>query len=108
MLEAKTEVKSEARLELEQMYNQSIKVVKEGQVVSGKIVEIKQKEVLVDVGFKSEGVVPIAEFSKVDLEVGKEMEFLLETLENDAGVMTLSREKAMRMQGWDKIVKLSK
>ena len=43
----------------------------------------------------------------VELVIGKEMEFLLETMENDAGVMTLSREKAMRMQGWEKIVKLS-
>ncbi|MCX5668792.1 MAG: S1 RNA-binding domain-containing protein, partial [Candidatus Omnitrophica bacterium] len=98
---------TETKAELELLYNQSIKVLKEGQVVSGKIVEIKTKEVLVDVGFKSEGIVPIAEFSSQDLEIGKEMEFLLETMENDAGVMTLSREKAMRMQGWDKIVKLS-
>ena len=96
-----------SRSELEQLYNQSIKVLKEGQVVSGKIVGIKSKEVLVDVGFKSEGIVAITEFSSADLEMGKEMEFLLETMENDAGVMTLSREKAMRMQGWDKIVKLS-
>jgi small subunit ribosomal protein S1 len=59
------------------LYNQSIKVLKEGQVVSGKIVEIKTKEVLIDVGFKSEGIVPITEFSSGDLVVGKEMEFLL-------------------------------
>ncbi|MDP2830714.1 MAG: S1 RNA-binding domain-containing protein, partial [Candidatus Omnitrophota bacterium] len=98
---------SDTRAELELLYNQSIKVLKEGQVVSGKIVAIKSKEVLVDVGFKSEGIVPITEFSSGELEIGREMEFLLETMENDAGVMTLSREKAMRMAGWDKIVKLS-
>ncbi|MDD5116883.1 MAG: 30S ribosomal protein S1 [Candidatus Omnitrophica bacterium] len=98
---------STTREELEQLYNQSIKVLKEGQVVTGKIVEIKTKEVLVDIGFKSEGIVPITEFGSADLEIGKEMEFLLENMENDAGVMTLSREKALRMQGWDKIVKLS-
>ena len=57
---------SDTKAELEQMYNQSIKVLKEGQVVSGKIVEIKSKEVLVDIGFKSEGIVPITEFSAVD------------------------------------------
>jgi len=98
---------STTREELEQLYNQSIKVLKEGQVITGRIVEIKTKEVLVDVGFKSEGIVPITEFSTADLELGKEMEFFLENMENDAGVMTLSREKAMRMQGWDKIVKIS-
>jgi small subunit ribosomal protein S1 len=98
---------STTREELEQLYNQSIKEMKEGQIVTGKIVDIKTKEVLVDVGFKSEGIVPVTEFSTADLEIGKEMEFLLENMENDAGVMTLSREKAMRMQGWDKIVKIS-
>jgi len=92
---------STTREELEQLYNQSIKEMKEGQVVTGKIVGIKNKEVLVDVGFKSEGKVPITEFNTADLEMGREMEFLLENMENDAGVMTLSREKAMRMQGWD-------
>ena len=98
---------SETMSELEQLYNQSIKLVKENQVVMGKIVAIKSKEVLVDVGFKSEGMVPIAEFSQQDLEVGKEMEFFVDSLENDAGVIGLSREKAMRIQGWDKIVKFS-
>ena len=81
--------------------------MQEGQVVTGKIVAIKPKEVLVDVGFKSEGIVPVTEFSKEELQVGKELEFYLESIENDAGVMTLSREKAMRIQGWDKIVKFS-
>ena len=64
---------STTREELEQLYNQSIKVLKEGQVVTGKIVEIKSKEVLVDVGFKSEGIVPITEFSSSDLVIGREM-----------------------------------
>jgi len=93
--------------ELEELYNQSIKLIKEGQVVKGKIVSIKTKEVLVDVGFKSEGIVPIAEFSREDLEVGKELEFFIDSMENDAGVIGLSREKAMRIQGWDKVVKYS-
>ena len=55
---------SDTRAELEALYNQSIKVMQEGQVVTGKIVAIKPKEVLVDVGFKSEGIVPVTEFSK--------------------------------------------
>jgi len=96
-----------AKSELEELYNQSIKIIKEGQVVKGKVVSLKTKEVLVDVGFKSEGIVPIAEFSKEDLEVGKELEFYIESLENDSGVIGLSREKAMRIQGWDKVVKFS-
>ena len=97
----------ETKSELEQLYNQSIKLIKEGQVISGKIVAIKAKEVLVDVGFKSEGIVAITEFGSQDLEVGKELDFFVESIENDAGNIELSREKAMRIQGWDKIVKFS-
>ncbi|MBL7151876.1 MAG: 30S ribosomal protein S1 [Candidatus Omnitrophica bacterium] len=98
---------AENKSELEQLYNQSIKIIREGQVVKGKIVGIRTKEVLVDVGFKSEGIIPILEFSKQDLEVGRELDFFVESLENDAGAITLSRERAMRIQGWDKIVKYS-
>jgi small subunit ribosomal protein S1 len=97
----------EAKSELEQLYNDTIKIVKEGEIVTGKIVAIRPKEVLVDIGFKSEGVVASTEFSPVDLELGKEVEFFVESVENDAGNIVLSREKAIRMQGWDKIVKFS-
>ncbi len=96
---------TETKSSMEELYNQSIKIIRENEVTRGKIVAIRPKEVLVDVGFKSEGVVAITEFSRQDLEVGKELEFFVESIENDAGVIELSREKAMRIQGWDKIVK---
>jgi len=95
----------EEKLNLEELYNQSIKIINEGHVVKGKIVTIKTKEVLIDVGFKSEGIVPIAEFSHDELVLNKELDFLVESIENDAGIITLSREKAMRIKGWDKIMK---
>ncbi len=98
---------TETKTDMEQLYNQSIKIIRENQVVQGKIVSIKTKEVLVDVGFKSEGIVAINEFSQADLEVGKELDFFVESIENDAGIIALSREKAIRIQGWDKIVKFS-
>jgi len=98
---------SQNNAEMEQLYNQSIKLIKEGQITKGKVVLVKTKEVLVDVGFKSEGIVAIAEFAKEDLEVGKELDFLVESIEDDAGLIVLSREKAMRIRGWDKIVKQS-
>jgi small subunit ribosomal protein S1 len=59
---------------------------------------------LVDVGFKSEGVVSVTQFMPIDLEAGKELEFFVESVEDDAGMIVLSREKAVHMQGWDKIV----
>ncbi len=99
---------TEVNSEMQKLYNESIKVVKENEVVIGKIAAIKPKEVLVDVGFKSEGVVSIVEFGKQDLEIGKELEFFVESVENDAGVIELSREKAIHMHGWDKVIKLAK
>ncbi|MFH0790510.1 MAG: 30S ribosomal protein S1 [Candidatus Omnitrophota bacterium] len=98
---------ADERSELEELYNQTIKIIKEGEIIKGKIVSIKSKDVLIDVGFKSEGIVPIAEFSKDELEIGKETDFLIESIEDDAGAIVLSRDKAMRIRGWDRVVKLS-
>ncbi len=89
---------------LEELYNQSIKVIREGQIIKGKVVSFSQKGALVDVGFKSEGVVEISQFRPSDLEVGKELDFLVESIEDDAGMIILSREKAAQMHGWEKIV----
>ncbi|MFC1674268.1 30S ribosomal protein S1 [Candidatus Omnitrophota bacterium] len=93
------------REELEQLYNQSIKIIKEGDVIKGRIVSVMSKEVMVDIGFKSEGIVPISEFDPKDLEVGKELDFLVESIENEAGMIVLSRQMALRLQGWETIVK---
>src|ERR1700738_3383716 len=78
---------------------------REGSVVKGRILEIRPREVLVDVGYKSEGVIPLAEFDDVDsLEVGDEVDVLLERLENEEGMVVLSKEKAAYRQNWNKIV----
>jgi small subunit ribosomal protein S1 len=66
--------------------------------------EVRPREVLVDIGYKSEGVIPLAEFEDVDsLEVGDEVDVLLERLENDEGMVVLSKEKAAYRQNWNKI-----
>jgi len=99
---------SEEKINLEQLYNESVKIIHAGDIIKGKIVAIKPKDVLVDIGFKSEGAVPVMEFGKADLEVGKELEFFIDSIEDDAGSIVLSREKAIRIQGWGKIVENSR
>ena len=94
----------ENNINLEQLYNQSIKKLNDGQIIEGKIVAIKTKEVLVDVGFKSEGVVPITEFTPDELQMEKKLNFLIESIENDAGMITLSHTRANQMQGWNNVV----
>src|SRR6266849_220830 len=77
---------------------------REGSIVKGHILEIRPREVLVDIGYKSEGVISITEFEDIDsLEVGDEVEVLLERLENDEGMVVLSKEKAAYRQNWNKI-----
>lgn len=99
---------SETIFNLEELYKQSIRIIREGDVIKGKVVSINQNEVLVDVGFKSEGIVSISQFSSSDLEVNKELEFFVESIEDEKGMIVLSRDKVVRIQGWDKIVRNSK
>ncbi|MFH1394677.1 MAG: 30S ribosomal protein S1 [Candidatus Omnitrophota bacterium] len=91
--------------ELTQMYEDSIADIKEGQLLKGTIVQINDKEILVDVGYKSEGIVHKGEFSDPeDLKVGSEIDVMLESKENDVGMIVLSHEKAKRFKGWQNIV----
>jgi small subunit ribosomal protein S1 len=77
---------------------------REGSIVKGRILEVRPREVLVDIGYKSEGVIPLSEFEDVEnLEVGDEVDVLLERLENDEGMVILSKEKAAYRQNWNKI-----
>ncbi len=77
---------------------------REGSIVKGMILEIKQQVVLVDIGYKSEGAIAISEFEDEEFEVGDEIEVYLDRLENDEGMVVLSKEKAAHKQNWDKII----
>ncbi len=94
-------------MQLQEMIANSLRDLKEGSIVKGTVLEIRPNEVLVDIGYKSEGAIPISEFYDIeDLEIGDEVEVLLERLENDEGMVVLSKEKAAHKQNWDKIVKV--
>jgi small subunit ribosomal protein S1 len=78
----------------------------EGSIVKGRILEKRSKEILVDIGYKSEGVISLNEFEDAaELQVGDEVEVLLEELEDNSGMVVLSKEKASQKQNWDKILK---
>ncbi|NCW27651.1 MAG: 30S ribosomal protein S1 [Verrucomicrobia bacterium] len=92
----------------ETLLSQSMQNFREGSIVKGRIIERRPREVMVDIGYKSEGAIDLGEFSPADdLAIGKEIEVLLERLENEDGLVVLSRQKAAQKQNWDKIVKLS-
>src|SRR5208282_1040945 len=76
-----------------------------GNIVKGKIIEVRPKEVLVDIGYKSEGVIPAMEFEDIKtLKVGDEIDVLIEKLEDKDGMVVLSHEKAEFKKNWDKIL----
>ena len=94
--------------ELEALINAKLPNFRKGDIVNGTILEIRPQVVLVDIGYKSEGVIPVSEFEDEEFEVGDQIEVLLESLENDEGLVVLSKEKAAHKQNWDKIVAVYK
>jgi len=94
-------------IEMKDLIAKSMRDFKEGSIVKGRILELRPREVLVDIGYKSEGVISASEFDDIDdLQVGDEVEVLLCRLENDEGMVVLSKEKAAYRQNWEKIVKV--
>src|SRR5881392_2435871 len=92
---------------MQDLLAKSYRDFKEGSIVKGRVLEIRPREVLVDIGYKSEGVIPSAEFEDIEsMEVGDEVEVLLERLENDEGMVVLSKEKAAYRQNWNKIAQV--
>src|SRR6202023_386569 len=91
-------------LQMQDLLAKSYREFKEGSIVKGRVLEIRPREVLVDIGYKSEGVISTNEFEDIQsLEVGDEVDVLLERLENDEGMVILSKEKAAYRQNWNKI-----
>ncbi|MBL4665282.1 MAG: 30S ribosomal protein S1 [Nitrospinaceae bacterium] len=77
----------------------------EGQIVTGTIIEVRPKEVLVDIGYKSEGSVPASEFEDIkEVKVSDKVSVLIERLEDREGMVILSKEKAEMKENWDKIL----
>lgn len=79
----------------------------EGMVVKGRVIEVRPSEVVVDIGYKSEGVVPIYEFDDpAAVKVGDEVEVLIEQLEDEDGMVVLSKDRALQKKNWDQIVSI--
>jgi small subunit ribosomal protein S1 len=92
--------------ELSSLIDSKFRLFKEGSIVNGTILDIRRQVVIVDIGYKSEGVIASSEFEDDDIEEGDEVEVLLERLENDEGMVVLSKEKAAHKQNWEKIVRV--
>ncbi|MFO0650243.1 MAG: S1 RNA-binding domain-containing protein, partial [Polyangiales bacterium] len=81
--------------------------VREGEIVQGTVLRVGKENVVVDIGFKSEGVIPLSEFTgaggEVSVKPGDRVDVLVESREDDNGLVLLSKEKADKMKVWDEI-----
>jgi small subunit ribosomal protein S1 len=93
-------------LTMEEALRQSERSFAVGEIVKGVVIEVRPKEILVDIGYKSEGAIPVAEFDdgSEPVQMGAEIDVLIERLENKEGMVVLSREKAEFKKNWDKIL----
>ncbi|MDD5437439.1 MAG: 30S ribosomal protein S1, partial [Candidatus Omnitrophica bacterium] len=88
-----------------ELYQASIVDIKDGQIVKGKIIAINPKDVIVDIGYKSEGAVAISEFGDPDaIKIGDEVDVYLESKEDENGMVVLSKQKAERAVGWEMVI----
>jgi small subunit ribosomal protein S1 len=86
------------------LYEESLKTLEEGQILRGTVIDITPDHVTVDVGYKSEGQIPMQEFlkrdKKVDVKIGDRIDVFLEKKESEEGLLTLSKEKADKITIW--------
>ena len=92
--------------ELDKAYDETLNKVSEHQVVDGTVISVDKKEVVVNIGYKSDGIIPASEFHyNPDLKVGDKVEVYVESAENKKGRLILSHKKARIRQYWDSINK---
>jgi len=93
--------------QFEDLFEESLRTFQEGEILEGKVVRVDKEHVMVDVGYKSEGQIPIREFLGDDGQVivspGETVEVLLERWDQEDGTLNLSHSKALRRQVWDEI-----
>ncbi len=90
--------------ELLNLYEETLKGINEGEIITGKVLKVDENNVLVDIGFKSEGIIPVSEFSDLsELKIGDVVDVFLESMEDQEGQIVLSKQKADFMKVWDNI-----
>lgn len=100
-----TQFSGDQEAEMAQMYADTLKDFKEGSIVAGSVLEIRGNEVLVDIGYKSEGIISGHEFDDLSsVSIGDELSVLLDQIEDESGMVVLSKEKADELIRWNAVV----
>ena len=100
----------ESTVSMQDIYDQTFKDILEGEIVKGKVLNVGTDSIVIDIGYKSEGTIPIKEFltpqGQLEIQVGDDVEVYLESKEDNEGIVVLSREKAEKIKVWDEISKV--
>ncbi|MBZ0219048.1 MAG: 30S ribosomal protein S1 [Candidatus Methylomirabilis sp.] len=106
--EEKSRAGDTSRSDFEELFESRLKELQEGDITKGRVVQITQDSVMIDIGYKSEGQVPLREFLDKDgqptIKVGDEVAVLIERREDENGIVRLSKAKADHFKVWDRIV----
>ncbi|WKZ31604.1 MAG: 30S ribosomal protein S1 [Thermodesulfobacteriota bacterium] len=106
--EEKSRAGDTSRSDFEELFESRLKELQEGDIAKGRVVQITQDSVMIDIGYKSEGQVPLREFLDKDgqptIKVGDEVAVLIERREDENGIVRLSKAKADHFKVWDRIV----
>ena len=90
--------------EIEAKYDQTLSKVQVGEVVEGTVISLNKREVVVNIGYKSEGIIPVSEFRyNPELAVGEKVEVYVESAEDKKGQLVLSHKKARQLRSWDRV-----
>ena len=93
------------RAEMARMYEETLKSFTEGSIVDGEVLEVRNSEVLVDIGYKSEGVIPAVEFKNLgEVKPGDKLRVLLAQIEDENGMVVLSKEQAEQKLMWEAVL----
>ncbi len=108
-METEQELTAQEYEHLLAQYENSFKNLQEGQIIRGRVLTITPSEVIVDIGYKSEGIIPLSEFTdfsgQVTIKQGDPVDVLLERTEDQNGYVVLSKDKAEKMKVWDEVEK---
>ena len=95
---------SKQRADLEELYNDTLNTVTEKEVLEGTVIALSKREVVVDIGYKSDGIVSLNEFRyNPELKVGDKVDVYIESLEDKKGQMILSHKKARATRSWERV-----
>ena len=102
--ENETDLYDQSKEEISAAYDKTLSNIAVGEVVEGTVTEINKREVTVNIGYKSEGLIPVSEFRyNPDLKPGDKVEVYVESVEDKSGQLAISHKKARQLKSWDRV-----